>query len=346
MEKPYDLAINCNYTEGQEYGPNESDMFTAGIKVNDHGNAIEFFGHSAEEARSRRDYVLGLIALDKMQRHHANRAIPPTTPTDWRAAHGDMVARNAVLRERPDLPVDRIPAHDELVRLQKENAQMRVSVQTGWGPLVDKVIDILQRNIVPDGISNDEAIAEMLNVLDGPYYRALATPHADDLAVDSFAAAMRIKMEESRKKGRSGWEDREACSAENLNTLLAEHLGKGDPVDIGNFAMMLWNRNDPTTAPSNPDQLDASRWRAFLNSARIRIIGSAGIHKITNPNGEPYNGYAHFGMEIWTKYGGSLSWQQKMDMEACNVSARALLIKYADIARTIAHEADGKKPEA
>lgn len=37
-----------------------------------------------------------------------------------RANHADLVARNALLRERPDLPVDRLPAHDELVRLQEQ----------------------------------------------------------------------------------------------------------------------------------------------------------------------------------------------------------------------------------
>ena len=35
-----------------------------------------------------------------------------------KAEHADMVKRCALLRERPDLPVDRIPAYNELVRLQ------------------------------------------------------------------------------------------------------------------------------------------------------------------------------------------------------------------------------------
>lgn len=37
----------------------------------------------------------------------------------------EMVARNALLRERPDLPVDRIPAHTELIRLQEENRKLK-----------------------------------------------------------------------------------------------------------------------------------------------------------------------------------------------------------------------------
>ena len=36
----------------------------------------------------------------------------------WKANHDDVVKRCALLREREDLPVDRIPAYRELIRLQ------------------------------------------------------------------------------------------------------------------------------------------------------------------------------------------------------------------------------------
>ena len=36
----------------------------------------------------------------------------------WKAKHDDVVKRCALLRERDDLPVDRIPAYRELIRLQ------------------------------------------------------------------------------------------------------------------------------------------------------------------------------------------------------------------------------------
>jgi hypothetical protein len=41
----------------------------------------------------------------------------------WKANHDNAVARCALLRERPDLPVDRIPAYQELVRLQEAAAK-------------------------------------------------------------------------------------------------------------------------------------------------------------------------------------------------------------------------------
>lgn len=72
--------------------------------------------------------------------------------------------------------------------------------------------------------------------------------HPDDLAVDRFAAAMKAKMAASRAKGRGGWGDPEQCPVERLQTMLVDHLAKGDPVDVGNFAMMLFNREAQVTA--------------------------------------------------------------------------------------------------
>lgn len=46
-----------------------------------------------------------------------------------RACRAVLVARNALLRQRPDLPVDRIPAYRELVRLQGEMAVAREALR-------------------------------------------------------------------------------------------------------------------------------------------------------------------------------------------------------------------------
>ena len=66
--------------------------------------------------------------------------------------------------------------------------------------------------------------------------------HPDDLAVDIFTAAMKQKMAASRMKGRGGWDDPEQCDVAELCIMLVEHVEKGDPVDIANFAMMLYHR--------------------------------------------------------------------------------------------------------
>ncbi|NEK42831.1 hypothetical protein GR250_15530 [Rhizobium leguminosarum] len=67
-------------------------------------------------------------------------------------------------------------------------------------------------------------------------------PHPDDLAVDRFALAMKAKLAAKRAEGYGGWDDPERCSIALLYQLLAEHVAKGDPVDVGNFAMMIHQR--------------------------------------------------------------------------------------------------------
>ena len=52
-------------------------------------------------------------------------------------------------------------------------------------------------------------------------------------------------MAVSRGKGRSGWQ---TCSVSRLHGMLLEHLRKGDPVDVANFCMMLWNRGEKVVA--------------------------------------------------------------------------------------------------
>lgn len=74
--------------------------------------------------------------------------------------------------------------------------------------------------------------------------------HYDDTAVVMFANAMKQKMAAKRNQGYSGWNDKEYCTTEKLQKMLIDHLAKGDPVDIGNFAMMLWSRGESVAAPA------------------------------------------------------------------------------------------------
>lgn len=53
------------------------------------------------------------------------------------------------------------------------------------------------------------------------------------------ADAMDEKLEISRAKGRGGWW-REECTIEQLKAMLAEHVDKGDMVDVMNIAAMIW----------------------------------------------------------------------------------------------------------
>jgi len=63
--------------------------------------------------------------------------------------------------------------------------------------------------------------------------------HPDDLAVDRFAARMKAKLASARKKGRGGWDDPAQCSLAILSAMFHDHVAKGYPIDVANFAMMI-----------------------------------------------------------------------------------------------------------
>lgn len=95
--------------------------------------------------------------------------------------------------------------------------------------------------------------------------------HADDLAVDRFAAAMKAKMAASRAKGRDGWDNPELCPVERLQSMLIDHLAKGDPVDVGNFAMMLFNRAAPVAAPAPGEPITHAEIADALDEAFTQL---------------------------------------------------------------------------
>lgn len=78
------------------------------------------------------------------------------------------------------------------------------------------------------------------------------SPHPDDIAVDMFAAIMKLKLAKSRTKGRGGWDDPAVCSVEQLAQMLVEHVVKGDPVDVANLAMMVFMRSTANPQYYNP----------------------------------------------------------------------------------------------
>lgn len=60
--------------------------------------------------------------------------------------------------------------------------------------------------------------------------------------VDAFADVMKYKLLLAAvDKMKSGWNDPRWSEDEIVNAL-REHVDKGDPVDVANFAAFLWNR--------------------------------------------------------------------------------------------------------
>jgi len=76
--------------------------------------------------------------------------------------------------------------------------------------------------------------------------------HPDDAAVDRFAASMKDKLAKAREKGRSGWE---RCAPKDLSRMLREHVEKGDPRDVANFCMMLWNLGAGIAVQQEPEYI-------------------------------------------------------------------------------------------
>lgn len=70
----------------------------------------------------------------------------------------------------------------------------------------------------------------------------------DEMALDAFAAAMRDKLARKRDEGRGGWHDKTDCTNEYLSDLLRRHVEKGDPVDVANIAMMIYQRGEQISA--------------------------------------------------------------------------------------------------
>ena len=122
--------------------------------------------------------------------------------------------------ERKDAQIDTLRA--QLSEAQARVERLREDVHTAW--------------------SSERECRERLAS------QATAGHHADDVAVDRFAEAMKAKMAASRAKGRGGWERTEVCPQGSLQRMLLEHIAKGDPVDVGNFAMMIFNRGESTAA--------------------------------------------------------------------------------------------------
>ncbi|WP_211441455.1 hypothetical protein [Collimonas humicola] len=66
----------------------------------------------------------------------------------------------------------------------------------------------------------------------------------DDHAVDLLANAMKKKLQLKREKGSAGWNDMGQRTGEHLAQLLLKAVAKGDPIDVANFAMMLFCRHE------------------------------------------------------------------------------------------------------
>jgi hypothetical protein len=68
-----------------------------------------------------------------------------------------------------------------------------------------------------------------------------AETKALDALVRHFTRAMRVRLREQWRAGRSGWDDPK-WTTEQIIERMVECAKRGDAVDAANFAAFLWNR--------------------------------------------------------------------------------------------------------
>lgn len=83
--------------------------------------------------------------------------------------------------------------------------------------------------------------------------------YGDNLAVDQFARTMKSKMALARAKGRHGWDNPLMLTNQDLSEMFHKQVKKGDPVDIANFAMMLFHRGS-VVLPSLKNSSDSTSY--------------------------------------------------------------------------------------
>ncbi|WP_300494617.1 hypothetical protein [Marinobacter sp.] len=78
----------------------------------------------------------------------------------------------------------------------------------------------------------------------------------DESCVDQFASAMKRKLAKKREEGRGGWSNKEDCPKDRLIKMMSDQFDKGDPINVANFAMMLWARGEGTaySKDQSPEQ--------------------------------------------------------------------------------------------
>lgn len=91
-----------------------------------------------------------------------------------------------------------------------------------------------------------EAAASIIRILVMVDRAEAEENHPDNLAVKYLAHAMKAKLAKKRAEGMSLWNDPNRCSTADLARLLRHHVQKGDPVDVANYAAMLYARNGKT----------------------------------------------------------------------------------------------------
>lgn len=97
------------------------------------------------------------------------------------------------------------------------------------------VIPRLKRPTLAQALNDAyEAVSQMVREEEAAYDWTV-----QDTAIDKFAAKLKAKLRKKAPERGHGWIEPDEIDAKRFQTMLADHVLKGDPVDVGLFAMMI-----------------------------------------------------------------------------------------------------------
>lgn len=159
-----------------------------------------------------------------------NCETPSAAPGDWRAVR----------------PMDLEPYYCHWVnKLTADDLHAKSDIATVLALLHRELDDVKADYLRVHKEKNDLLFALSETGFSGDIRSVFKDEDADRAGVARFSEAMLAKLTKKRAEGRGGWNKPEQCTVDFLRELLLEHVRKGDPVDIANLAMMIWNRTTP-----------------------------------------------------------------------------------------------------
>jgi hypothetical protein len=264
-------------TENARYVVDASDGLATAIVHADQVTHIEIVGTFADAMRAAEEHERTLTSIREFR-----EAFPPVKSSadpkgpslvyrmhdldDWGLIRNRDGSVFASLR-RP-VPDDEMAIHraagtdpyqalglllvDAVERVRRETPSMR-------SPTLSACLTVVEQYLARSEQASEDVRASSWERAEARYHAAAASAilkdletfirvmplepvHLDDIAVDRFAAAMKRKLAKKRAEGYGGWQDPSECTTAFLSDLLVNHVGKGDPIDVGNFAMMIHQR--------------------------------------------------------------------------------------------------------
>lgn len=190
------------------------------------------------------------------------------------------------------------------------------------------------RNAIATAVAGSQSPPEVLRSFDRAYSQLSSAlcqqipPARPRAEVDERARSVLLAASENPGEISSGsLSTREARVSAVINQIAkaVEATAAGESVHVdrllGRAAELAWFCSSmPHDCVAN-----AQRWEAVIMQGRVRVIGSAGVKSKTDPNGEPYDNYAHIGLELWTKHRSDATYPAAIsDLEGyANIAVRA-----------------------